>query len=341
MATRAFASGLALLCLGGCTAAAPWGLEGTAGAPCFPDGTCDPGLACRAGVCRAGVTPEDAQHPAEGPRRDGGPALERERRDGAPPCATPPPPPVVLPYAKTTVLEQVVIKGSAPGAVVVLASGAGSKTAPVVNDLFCLELALKKNAQNGFELRARDAAGCLSDPVFVGVVQTAPGPVNLLYGLTAKTKNPPDEGTLATLTDGKTGGDPVVFSFSDPELTPSSCDNYEHLWFDLGTLQTFDQLVVRYPQKSGFKYYLTCWELLVSKAAAPAPPDPKHPDWVSVKLAQSGSPSQLSVAVPGTQARHVALLLYEDGGSGFFETFELTEVEAWGLTAAPPAETCP
>lgn len=340
MATRAFTSGLALLCLGGCTAAAPWGLEGTAGSPCFPDGTCDPGLECVAGVCAAGPR-SDAQQPTDGSPRDRPGAAERERRDGALPCATRPPPPVVLPYAKTTVLEQVAIKGSAPGAVEVVAAGAGSTTAPVLNDLFCLVLALKKNTQNGFELRARDAAGCLSDPVFVGVVQTAPGPVNLLYGLTAKTKNAPDEGTLASLTDGKTGGDPVRFSFSDPELTPSSCDNFEHLWFDLGTTQTFDQLVVRYPQKSGFKYYLTCWELLVSKAASPAPPDPKHPDWTSVKMMQSGSPSQLSVAVPGTQARHVALLMYEDGGSGFYETFELTEVEAWGLTPAPPAETCP
>jgi hypothetical protein len=338
MGPRTFA--LTLVVLTSCTSAAPWGVEGTAGAPCFPDRTCDPGLGCVNGVCASAPGIDAGPLPDDGVRRDRGSVDESTRRDLAP-CASPPPPPVVLPYSKTTVLERVVVRGSAPGATELAVSGSGgSQTVKVVADLFCVELQLKKNAQNGFELRARDAAGCESPPVFVGIVQAAAGPVNLLLGLPAKSSGPPDSGSLAMLTDGQTTA-AVKFSFFDSEVSSSTCDNHETIWFDLGATRTIDQLAVRYPQKSGFKYFLTCWEILVSNAASPAAPDPKHPDWTSIAMQQSGAASQLSVPIPGTQARHLALVMYEDGGTGLWENFELTEMEAWGVPAPPPEESCP
>ncbi|MCK5797382.1 MAG: hypothetical protein KAI47_09375, partial [Deltaproteobacteria bacterium] len=44
-----------------CTKTTSWAGEGAENAPCFPDGTCDPGLTCVAGVCQ-----NTAQPPQDG-----------------------------------------------------------------------------------------------------------------------------------------------------------------------------------------------------------------------------------------------------------------------------------
>jgi hypothetical protein len=338
----------------GCTSPAPWGAEGSEGEACFPDGACDPGLACIDGRCRRAQGPDlglpdlalDLGVPADG-RRPGErppPKPDGARPDKPPSCPLPPPPPLLLPYPKSTVHAKVVLRGSAVGAKQVLVSGgklSGVKTVSVAwNSSFCVEVELVLGATSNFLLLARDAKGCLSSATSAVVTQASPAPVNLLAGLLASTKDPPESGLVSYLTDGQTS-QVVKFSFNDPEVTGGECDNNEHLWFDLGSTQPVDQVIVKYPVKGGFKYYLTCWTLLASNQIAPAPPDPKHPDWKIVKQATSGSAQPLTISIPGTPARHLALIMYEDNATGIWETFELTEVEAWGTPGAAPPDSCP
>ncbi len=328
---------LAIALLAGCTRPAPWGLEGGEGEACFPDETCDPGLACQVGVCVTG-------EPADGGvdlRRDGKLKVDL-RRDQAPGCVPPPTPTVINP-PKTTTAKSVALKGTAPKATEVsVMGGSGVVTAKVVAGLFCIVVPLLENNVNKLIVSSSSGKGCSSPTVELSVGQVAPGPVNYAWGKLAATAAQPAVGLVSWVTDGQTG-QLVRFSFADPEVSAGTCDYNEYLWLDLGAQQILQQLVVKYPKKSGFKNYLDCWKLVVSNKIAPSAPDANHPDWKVIAKGETGAgtPSDLYVQLGGVQARHAALIMYEDGGTGYYETFEIAEVELWGNEQEPPGATCP
>jgi hypothetical protein len=331
----------ALLCSGlllGCTQPAPWSSEeGMPGQPCFPDETCDPGLTCLSGICYAGGGPWDLGLTDRALR-------DRSKTDKGRPtdvrpekpvtCTSAPAAPSVTSYPKSTSFTKVAVKGTAPGAATLQVSGgAAPQSTPVVGGVFCLEVQLAAGTVNTLKLVAVDAKGCASSPVLIDILQKPASSQNLVLGMTAKTINQPDQGQVSALTDGQLSTT-VRYSFWDPL---PGCDTFEHLWFDLGASKTVDQVMVHYAKKSGFKYYATCWGLLISTQAAPSDPDPTHPDWKVVQSATTGTDADLTLQV-AAQARHVALLLYEDGATSLYSTFEVSELEVYG-PGDPP--TCP
>lgn len=332
---------LACSLLLGCKQAAPWGAEGTEDEPCFPDQTCDPGLVCSpAGFCVSEPVPPAAE---AGPRRDRGTAPRLDSRrpgesglpDAPPPnCSSVPPQPSVTSYPQTTSFPKAAVKGIAPGAVKVQVTGAAApQSAPVAGGIFCIEVSLFPGI-NHLQLVSVDGKGCSSSPVFIDIQLAAEGPVNIAHGLLASTKRQPDAGLVSYLSDGQLST-VARFSFWD---TTSACDEREHIWYDLGSLRSIDQVNVRYPKKGNFKSYMVCWDLLISGQVSPADPDPKHPDWTLVQGSTSDTYADVTIKLGGTQARHVALLMYEDASTSYQETFELAEVEVWGSGLAT---TCP
>jgi hypothetical protein len=337
---RAIALSLALA-LGGCTQPAPWLAEGTEGHGCFPDGTCDPGLRCVAKLCTRGAIVADSGVDRT-VQRDVSPTSDRASDRGCAKLARP----TLLGYPATTVNSSVPVRGQAPGATEVqISGGAAPKTGGVVGGAFCVEVPLTPKALNALQVVARDPQGCTSPAAHADITQSEPGPINLFYGQPVTSNLTPTSGTLALLTDGLTTAS-VKLSFFDPDPWPGVCnDKFAAVRVDLGATQVIDQLVAKYPVKAGFKSYASCWELWVSTKGNPVQPDNTSAawksDWTMVKQSLAQGAGDLMLAIPGTQARHVALLLYEDDATGINETFELTEVEAWGMQPFPPPETCP
>jgi hypothetical protein len=330
-----------MLAVSGCTVETAWAGWGTEGHHCFPDNTCDPGLVCVGGVCRrpgggdggGGDFPPGLDSPAF-------PDLRPTRDQG---CASPPAPPVLAPYPPVTPHSRVPLKGSAPGAVRVRCSGAGTSpiTVPVRNNGFCVLQPLRDiPSPQIFTLVALDAANCPSRPVTATVTRgTIVGPVNLLAGLlgvASSNSATKYSGKLANLTDGNRDSK-VLFTLSD---TTSGCDNFTFVTFDLKFDQILDRVVVRYPRNS--RRYLACYSLATSTVAKPRMPvDINHADWQEVQHARSYIPGDLTIMVPAgkNKARHVALLMFENGESNpWTEYFDITEIEAVGMPAPPACD---
>lgn len=227
------------LAMGACTKAAPWSGEGTEGSPCFPDGSCDPGLVCQAGTCRSTTPAVDLSTPI-----DGWIAPDRgERLDGSTPCTLAAPLVDLLP--KTTPHDKAALRGAAPGATRVEASLGGKVFGgPVSGDgSFCLLLALPDVPQPvSFSVVAvHEPSGCSSSAVTVSTQRVRLEPKNVLAGLTAAATNAKDP--LDRLTDGKTGGAHVEFSFWD---STTECDTSALIRFELGQSAMIDKVVVHY-----------------------------------------------------------------------------------------------
>jgi hypothetical protein len=326
------------LALAGCTQQAPWFAEGTVGHTCFPDGTCDPGLRCVAKICTSDTILADAR--VERKNRDA--RVDRARDQGCPTIAAP----TLLSYPVTTAQVTVPIRGQAPGATEVrISGGATPQTGGVVGGAFCVEVSLTPKTLNGLEVVARDAAGCTSSATHADITNSEPGPINLFFGKPVISNYTPSSGTLGMLTDGQLTAS-VKLSFWDPDPWPGVCnDKLAAVHVDIGATEAIDQVVAKYPVKSGFKSFATCWELWVSTKSDPDSPsnqsDTWKADWTMVKQNLTQTAGDLTIFLFGTKARHVALLLFEDDATSMTETFELTEVEAWAQQPAPPPDTCP
>ena len=316
--------------VGNCTSAAPWSAEGTAGKACFPDQTCDPGLSCAHGQCIAG----DGSFPG------GDQGL----------CASPLAAPRLSPYPATTANQNVLIIGLALKAQEVEVSGGQTtQIAKVSNGYFCVSVTLRPRSTNTLQLVAKDSQGCISPSTKAVVAQTAPGKINLFYQKKV-TSNviPQNGGALSQLTDGNTD-DPVTLVVKPPTGNPGNlgvCDNAAYLWVDLGATKTITEIVVDYPVISdgNFTSFVAIWNLLVSTIASPPQPlAPNTKNWKSVREGQNDTgAAPLTIALSNVQARHVALLLCQDGAStSTTQTFSITEIEAWGLQQSSPEEVCP
>lgn len=314
-----------------CTVETEWAGEGTEGKWCFPDHACNPGLECRQGICvKEGAA--DA-----GPDVPPMPDVIRHP-DFA--CPTKPSPPTLSPYPSSTLHTKIALRGTAKGATkVIIAGGATSPlTVKVSKDAFCVEVPLAESSGvQTLYLAAVDKKGCSSKPTIAQVTYKPGSMLNLLVKKPASYKEPPVSGAAAFLTDGKVDN---FARFSAP-TTMWYCDNkaYSYLWFDMGEVHTINKLIVKYPKTSSFKYHLMCWRVLASQKSTPKPPqgDKYGSEWTSVyaKGNQKSEPPQITFAKP-IKARHLALVLYEDGEFyGNPEYFDFTEIEAWGVPRAP------
>lgn len=332
------------MAIAACTSQTTWYGEGTEGQACFPDGTCDPGLECRAGVCTRPITTVN----------DGGPRADLPRRDrpsvaedwGLPPpppdmqpCPNPPSAPVLEPLASSTFHPTVVIRGSASGAQEVrITGGADPQSVHPQDDRFCAEVTLTPNATSQLSSVAVNAEGCVSPPVEVKVSQMQVVSRNLLSGLVPEVSVYPDLGKPPELVDGKTNKS-VNFSFFD---MTAACDNYFYLWFDLKQLFVVESFTVKYPSRTNFTAYLQCWQLLGCTEQYPFSPEPWHPQWFSMAEDSSTTESvELNIPLGGMVTQHLALLAFENAAKGYNEAFEFTEIEAYGHEVLPPPETCP
>ncbi len=326
---------------GGCTTPTTWYGEGTEGNACFPDGTCDSGLECRASVCTRPITTET----------DGGPRLEHPVGDGRPvpldlvpppsearPCANPPPAPELDPVVANTHHQTAVIRGRAAGAQgVLITGGVDPQSAYVQEGGFCLEVVLSPDATSTLMIVAVDEEGCTSTPVGVKISQSQLVNQQLFAGLRPEVSIEPDLGKNGELVDGKTNK-AVSFSFWD---VTSACDNFFYMWFDLTDSFIVDSVVVHYPQRPNFTAYLQCWQLLGSTEYFPSAPEPGHPQWFVLAEASNTTESvELTIPIPGVAVRHLALLSFENAAKGYAEIFEFTEIKAFGHEVLPPPETC-
>jgi hypothetical protein len=250
--------------------------------------------------------------------------------DGAKPCSIAPP--QVGALAPQTPHEKAALRGTAVGAVRVEASLGGKVFGVEVgpNGAFCLEVALPDVPQPvTFAVVAIAAAGCRSEAATVTTQRVRVEAKNVLAGLVPAATNAKDP--LARLTDGLLAGPQVEFSFWD---TTSECDTSALIRFELGQSVDLEKVIVHYGKTSS--RYARCWKLFGATSIA-APP---QQGWTLLaEDSNSKQKSKLEIKV-GKQLRHLALRLYEDGGSGIYETFLLTEIEAWTSGDPPPFVGC-
>lgn len=298
--------------------------------PCFPDDTCDPGLQCEHGRCVSATQGRDAssESPVDGPLRADVPAG----------CIEGPPPPTLGELPPSTSHQTIPVQGEAHGAARVLVTGgATAQVADVADGTFCLEVALMPGTVNHLEVVGVDAEGCAGQPAVVEVAQEEAAQKNLLLGLEGVSSDEPKVGHVRLLTDGMTA-EAVTFWFYD--LSPQ-CDLAVTVSFELEAEALIREVRVKYPAGPAFKHFLACWALLVSTEEAPPSPDPTAPGWMEVARSEDEtSDAELVIPVQGASARHLALMMYQDGKKSLWETFDLLEVEAWGALGAP-APRCP
>lgn len=319
-----------------CTKRAPWAGEGTNQQPCYPDGSCDPGLLCAAGTCIPAQLPPDA-----GPHRDGpAPKLDVTRPDMSDGCPNPPTmAPKVDPLPATTPHAKVVLRGQAPSGSVTIVASLGNKrfNTPVVNGIFCLEADVPEVAQPiTYTVVAIDGQGCRSQEATATTRWVkADGAKNVLAGLLGAGTH--TQGPFTPLTDGKLDKW-TEFSFYDPDIGPGgTCDRYAYLRYELPTPARIDRVVVKYPTNNNFKNYLQCYRLMGSSTIAV----PQQGGWTDLAYDDKGQRGDLEITVNNpTPLRHLILLMYEDGGTGYNETFQLVEIEAWSSGEAPPFVGC-
>ena len=303
--------------------------RGTAGEQCKSGRICSSGLFCNNEmICvRNDAGPDVAPMPDVLPKPKG-------------PCANPPAPPLLHAYPEKTMHKKVALSGTADKAVGVAVVG-GTKsplTVPVKAGAFCVEVGLNQLSMvQTLYVVALDSNGCSSKPTVAQVTFSPVARLNLMYNKPVAYKDAPSSGYASYLTDGKVNR---TVRFTAPTSPWIYCEPKYHnfLWFDLKDLQTIDKLMVKYPQKSS-KYHVMCWRVLISKLVSPKNPSGKDygPDWVQVyaKGNEKSASPEISFSSP-VQARHVALILYEDGEYyGNPEYFDFTEIEAWGQPRPP------
>jgi len=292
---------------------------------------CDP-------ACAAGKTCKQGSCVSSGPKIDAGPE-DQDITDSPPGCTSRPPRPVLQLPGSTNHLK-VALRGTAKGAQTVTITGPGGKpqTAAVAKDAFCVVLSLQAiAAPQTFKVVSKDSAGCPSPAATATIsYNKSIKIVNVLRKINGTSLQASIKGSLAALTDGKVDGVVTVSAPTSRDFCGKADFNY--LWFDLGSVRTVDEVDIRYPKHPPVADYISCWMLLGSTQASPAPPSAaSYPGWT--KLYDSSAEtaaSPVSVDIFDTKTRHLAIVLLEDNDmSGMTEYFELTEIEAWGLPVEP------
>lgn len=319
---------LPLLALCACTTAAPWGKQGTAGQPCYPELTCDRGLVCLKQTCTVIPDPGNVINPSP---------------DLSPSCPTSDPP-LLQGVPATTPYLQVPIQGTASaGTVVVIVSGESEAHGlTVAQNEFCTEMSLTRGQSSDFEVASVDADGCASPTLRVTVAQRQPTGKNVLAGLKPFTSGD-RQGEPSVLTDESTQTS-LRLSFRDHNLPTDACDASVYVWFALPQRETIDQVEVRYPAGGAGSRYMRCWALVTADGTSADVDQPAIGayGWRSVGGSQNGTSSDFRFNIPDRAVSQLALLMFEDGDStSEEETFDLAEVRAYSPATVEPYQGCP
>jgi hypothetical protein len=270
-------------------------------------------------------------------------------------CAERPPlsAPVLDPYPDPTTSALQVFRGTASGADLVTARGGVGAAAPAkvgADGRFCIEVTLLPDSTNAVTFAAVDPYGCPGRETLITVSHRTGerqdagvlSAVNVAKKASIASQLQPDEGALGHVNDG----DPssfAAFSFVDWDAG-SSCDKFTWIRVDLGKTYIVTKVKIRWgPSTDGT--YATCYSVLLSAASSPADPDPAPAgDWTVAKQVTTGDAADQVLTLNPTAVRFAALLLYEDGATGLWETFKVAELEVWGYdpgaTPPPPADHC-
>ncbi len=261
--------------------------------------------------------------------------------------------PILDPWDSEVCAKSVPIQGRVPaGAEPVINGGQSSKptsTNPSTGK-FCVDVTLYPKTVNTLQVFSFKA-GNMSDPVTIKVTQKdckkefpkdppKPKPKMVSLGAKVTASKPPKSGNVTMITDGKSSA-AAVWEFYDWGGTTA------WVMIKLDKLYEVDKIVVRWRDSAGSgTHFGKQYQVLVSSGATT---DPNITDglWVpkSTVTAGNGGNDVFDYSNSKSLVRNVALWLEENGGTGLWETFAITEVEIWmtpaGTTKPPPTEkTC-
>ncbi|MFH1131560.1 MAG: discoidin domain-containing protein [Pseudomonadota bacterium] len=246
-------------------------------------------------------------------------------------------------------------RGTAQGASFISAKSSAGAAAPQTvgsDGKFCIEVRLIEDAQNTVTFTPLDARGCPGQTVQVSIFhKTVPNqdagatsePFNVALNAPISANPAAGNGTSA---EKVVDGDQFTwasFSFTEIDLS-GKCDKYGWLQVDLGKTYTISKFIIRWPPTVGTNY-ARCYTILLSNSTAPGDPDPTNGyDWIVAKEETVGNAQTQTITIPPESARIAALLYFENGSSGWIETFHVAEFEVWGqdpdVVPPPPPDRC-
>lgn len=253
--------------------------------------------------------------------------------------------PTVDPLPPSACADTIPLMGNAPSGSSVFVIGGGTSglatDAHPVTGRFCLDVPLKKNAMNHFEVRAQDPILGMSEPEMVSVSHSTcgddvPDPTpnevpssNVALGAQGTESESPDEGNLGFLTDGKTS------------TTVTYSGGYG--WGDfsgwasikLDKVYMASKVVVRWRdgQSSGGNNYGQKYAVLYSSMSDPGDPDLKNGYWTVIEVdSGNGGEDLFDLKDSKPLIRHIAVWMKQDGASWTWtETFSISEIEVWDV----------
>jgi hypothetical protein len=252
--------------------------------------------------------------------------------------------PLVDPVPNSACGDAVPIQGTAPAGASVFVVGGGTSglatDAHPVTGRFCLDVPLKKNAVNNFEIRSQDPIKGMSEPVKISVSHNAckddapkvnpeqPASKNIALGAKGTSSDTAEEGNEGFLTDGK----------SATHATYSG----GYGWGDFGgwvsvkfdKLYMLEKVVVKWKDGSGSGgNYGTKYSMLYSSMSEPGDPDAKNGYWTVIDVdAGDGGTDTFDLKSTKPLVRHIAVIMKQDANSwSWGESFSIAEVEAWDV----------
>lgn len=262
-------------------------------------------------------------------------------------------PPVLDPWDKEVCGDSVPIQGRVPVGSEPVVSGGLSHKPPSANPStgrFCVDVFLNKKSVNTLQIFSFKA-GQMSDPVTIKVTHKdcknefpkdppKPQPKMVSQGAKVTSSSTPKSGNVTMLTDGKSSAS-AVFEFYDWGGTTA------WVLVKLDKLYEIDKVVVRWRDSKGSgSHYGTKYQVLIAQKPTT---DPNLTDgiWVPKSTVTDGDGGNDVFDYKNSKSltQNIAIWLEENGGTGLWETFALTEIEVWttpaGTTVPPPKyKTC-
>ena len=276
------------------------------------------------------------------PRKNQDSGIDIATLDMPPGCTGAPllPAPVIDNHPAVTNQLSQPFRGRAQGATSVVVSAADISSPASVDPntgRFCIEANLFPDAVNTVRFFPRTADGCLGNTRDTTITHetsmvdggVGPQVLNLAKNQLVTSSTAPDEGELIDVVDE----DPnthVRLDFWDI-IDTGACDAYAWIKIDLGKVYTVSRVEIAWkPNVSST--YATCYGLLTSVADAPLPPDTSLSIWTEpVEMEDSGDNSLQKIVFNAQPVRHIAVLLYENGGTGFEENFDIGDIAVFGF----------
>jgi hypothetical protein len=251
--------------------------------------------------------------------------------------------PTVDPLPPSACADTIPLMGNAPAGSSVFVIGGGTSglatDAHPVTGRFCMDVPLKKNTVNNFEVRAQDPILGMSEPEMVSISHTTcnddvPDPTpeqvpsqNVALGAQGTESESPDEGNVGFLTDGK----------ASTSVTYSGGYGWGDFggWVSLKLDKVYmaSKIVVRWRDgsSSGGSEYGAKYSVLYSSMSDPGDPDLKNGYWTVIEMnSGDGGEDLFSLESSKPLIRHVAIWMKQDGASWTWsETFAIAEVEVW------------